>query len=339
MLLHPPPIHTVDLDQLKRRIPLLDYLRQTHWTPRRTGTQPEFVGFCPFHQETKPSFYVNARKNLFYCHGCGRGGDLIRFVELSQGLCFRQTIAYLQQQLAPPVKHDVLEETAAFYRLQLHLHPEAVEYLAQRGLRDGSLIEEFGIGYAPGGNLRRHLMAHGFGFEQLHEAGLINPQGRDAFCRRVIFPCRQFGHIGNFYGRSIGAAFPHRFLPRSKGGLFAWETVSQYASIVLVEGLFDLAILWQAGFRNTTCALGAHLTSAHLEQLTQPPSRPVYIVFDQDENQAGQQASRQLAQQLESAGLMALIVRLPEGHDPNSYFLAGATAADFQACLSAAQPL
>jgi DNA primase len=339
MLRQPPLSHTVDLNQLKQRIPLLGYLRQTDWTPHHIGTQPEIVGFCPFHQETKPSFYVNARKNLFYCHGCGRGGDLIRFVELSQGLSFRQTIAYLQQQLAPPVQPAVLEETAAFYRLQLHRHPEAVEYLGHRGLRDGALIEELGIGYAPGGNLRRHLMSHGFAFEQLLDAGLIHSQGRDAFCRRVIFPCRHFGNIVNFYGRTIGAAFPHRFLPRSKGGLFAWETVRHYASIVLVEGLFDLAILWQAGFRNTTCALGAHLTSAHLQQLTEAPSGPVYIAFDQDENQAGQRASRKLAQQLESAGLTALIVRLPQHHDPNSYFLAGATAADFQACLSQAQPL
>ena len=59
------------------------------------------------------------------------------------------------------------------------------------------------------------------------EMGLINDQGRDAFCRRVIFPCRQHGQIVNLYGRSIGAAFPHRLLPRSKGGLFAWESVSQ----------------------------------------------------------------------------------------------------------------
>jgi len=62
----------------------------------------EVLGMCPFHRETKPSFYVNVRKNLFYCHGCGLGGDLIRFVELSQDLSFRQSVAYLQQQIAPP---------------------------------------------------------------------------------------------------------------------------------------------------------------------------------------------------------------------------------------------
>jgi DNA primase len=106
-----------------------------------------------------------------------------------------------------------------------------------------------------------------------------------------------------------------------------------------VEGLFDLAVLWQAGFRNTTCAFGTHLSPDQLDQLAQEPGRQVYIVFDQDVNQAGQQASRQLAQQLENARLTTRIVCLPAGHDPNSYFLAGATAADFQTCLAQAQSL
>ena len=67
-----------DIEQLKQRIPLLEYLQQRHWTARRVSAREEFVGLCPLHQETRPSFYVNARKNLFFCHGCERGGDLIR---------------------------------------------------------------------------------------------------------------------------------------------------------------------------------------------------------------------------------------------------------------------
>jgi DNA primase len=74
-----------DLERIKQRISLLDYLRQQRWIARPTGRHSEFVGLCPLHPETRPSFYVNSRKNLFYCHGCGQGGDLIRFVELSHG--------------------------------------------------------------------------------------------------------------------------------------------------------------------------------------------------------------------------------------------------------------
>jgi len=317
-----------NLERLKERIPLLEYLQRHNWKPSRTGRRQEWVGLCPLHQETRPSFYVNATKNLFYCHGCGRGGDLIRFVQLFLDLPFRQTVALLEQEL-----------TAAFYQLQLHRHPEVTRYLEHRGLHDPALIEELGIGYAAGGNLRRHLAAWCGSFDLLREIGLLNPSGRDTFCRRVIFPCRQHGHIVNLYGRSIGAAFPHRLLPRSKGGLFAWKSVSTFSSVILVEGLFDLAVLWQAGFRNTTCAIGTHLTPAQLAQLAEQPGRSVYIVFDQDDNQAGQNAARQLAQHLQSAGIRAHIVRLPHGHDPNSYFVAGASAADFAGCLGAAESL
>jgi hypothetical protein len=191
------------LEHLKQRIPLLDYLQQRNWTARRVGAHPEFVGLCPLHPETRPSFYVNADKNLFYCHGCGRGGDLIRLVQLSRNLSFRQSVAYLQQQLSPPVDSDVLEKAAAFYQFQLHRHPEAVQYLQKRGLCDPALIEELGIGYAPGGILRSHLADHGYSFDQLLESGLITPQGRDTFCRRVIFPLRRQGAIVNLYGRSM----------------------------------------------------------------------------------------------------------------------------------------
>ncbi len=326
-----------DLEQLKKRVPLLEYLQRHNWTGRSAGQQQEFVGLCPLHQETHPSFYVNSRKNLFYCHGCGRGGDLIRLVELLQSLPFQESIARLRQELAPAPISGLLDQTAAFYQLQLHRHPEAVHYLQRRGLRDSNLIEELAIGYAPGGNLHRHLAALGHSFDRLSQAGLINHRGLDCFCRRVIFPCYQDGRVVNLYGRSIGVAFPHRFLPRSKGGLFAWNSVRAFSAVILVEGLFDLAALWQAGFRNTTCALGTHLTPLQLTQLCDQHSRQVYVAFDHDDNHAGQQASHALASRLQTAGLQARIVELPAGQDPGSYFAAGASGADFARRLEEAR--
>jgi len=326
-----------DLERLKQRIPLLEYLQRHNWKPSRAGSRQEFVGLCPLHQETRPSFYVNAAKNLFYCHGCGRGGDLIRFVQIFLDLPFRQTVALLEQEFTAAPVARLLEEAAAFYQFQLHRYPEATRYLEHRGLHNPTLMEELGIGYAPGGNLRRHLAPRYSSLNLLLETGLINHHGRDAFCRRIIFPCRQHGQVFNLYGRSIGAAFPHRLLPRSKGGLFGWDSVSCFSTVILVEGLFDLAALWQAGFRNTTCAIGTQLTAAQLAQFTDQPGRSVYIAFDQDDNRSGQKASEQLAVRLQYAGVRAHIVRLPHGHDPNSYFTAGASAADFTACLQRAQ--
>ena len=326
-----------DLEQLKQRIPLLQYLQRRHWTGCRVAAREEFVGLCPLHPDTRPSFYVNARKNVFYCHGCHRGGDLIRFVELSEHLSFGESLACLKQDIALAAESELLTRTATFFQVQLHRCSEAIGYLQKRGLQDPVLVEELGLGYAPGGNLRRHLADFGYSPDLLLRTGLINRQGRDTFCRRVIFPCYRQGRLINLYGRSIGAAFPHRLLPRSRGGLFAWDSVGAFSSVILVEGLFDLAALWQAGLRNTTCAFGTHPTAAQWSQLCDRPGRCVYIAFDQDANQAGQRASRLLARRLESAGLQARIVRLPPEQDPNSYFAAGATAVDFLAGVEQAQ--
>ena len=142
-----------DLERLKQHFPLLEYLQRHNWRGHRTGARPEFVGLCPLHQETHPSFYVNACKNLFYCHGCGQGGDLIRFVELFRHLSFRQSVAHLEQERAAVARSqsvsELLAHAAAFYQLELHRHPEAVQYLESRGLQDSALVAELGLGYAP----------------------------------------------------------------------------------------------------------------------------------------------------------------------------------------------
>jgi DNA primase len=327
-----------DAEKLKQRLPLLDYLRQQNWVARPAAHGPEFVGLCPLHPENRPSFYVNAGKNLFYCHGCGQGGDLIRFVQLSRHLSFRESLAYLEQKCALPADSAVvLEQAATFYQQQLERYPEALRYLEQRGLRDLALIKELRIGYAPGGSLRRHLTAQGYSFDLLQRLGLLNSQGYDAFYRRIIFPCCQGTRIVNLYGRSIAAAFAHRFLPGSKGGLFAWESVRQFPTVILVEGLFDLVALWQAGFRHATCSLGTHLNADQFQQLCGRP-RTVYLTFDVDANGSGQQASQQLAQLLCAQGITTHRVLLPDGHDPNSFFLQGGDARQFQSLLEAAQP-
>jgi len=133
------------LDELKQQIPLLDYLQAHDWRPARRLARGRLMGLCPLHSDHKPSFLVDPSKSLFYCYGCGRGGDVIRFVELYRQVKFSQALTLLHQWrgLAP-----LLHEAAGFYRLQLHRHGEAVAYLHQRGVRSPELIEHMWIGYA-----------------------------------------------------------------------------------------------------------------------------------------------------------------------------------------------
>jgi DNA primase len=318
------------LDDLKEQVPLMGYLHAQDWHPARSLSRGRWMGLCPLHEDHKPSFLVDANQNLFYCYGCGRGGDVIRFAELYHQVKFPQAVALLRQWRGV---RPVLQEAVRFYRIQLHRHSEAYTYLYQRGIRSASLIEEMRIGYAPGGCLRGWLTQLGHSLPDLCQTGLVAEAGYDTYVRRIVFPLE-----GNLYGRSLSAsAPPHRFLRGVKGGLYLWEQVRQYPEVILVEGLFDYAVLWQAGFQNVTCSLGAHLNTRQFRQLCDGP-RTVYLTFDADSNGSGQQAAQCLSRRLRERGITARVVSLPEGHDPNSFFAKGGDARQFQSLLEAAQP-
>jgi DNA primase len=318
------------LDELKQQIPLLNYLQSHDWRPTRSLSRGRWMGLCPLHSDHKPSFLVDPSQSLFYCYGCGRGGDVIRFAELYHQVKFPQALALLHQWrgLTP-----ILCATADFYRMQLHRHGEAIAYLHQRGVRMPELIEHMQIGYASGGGcLRRWLIQLGYPVSALRQAGLVTAIGYDAYTHRIVFPLE-----GNLYGRSLSTlAPPHRFLPGAKGGLYCWEQVRRYADVILVEGLFDYAVLWQAGFRNVTCSMGTHLNARQIEQLGDG-HRTVHVTFDADTNGSGHHAAESLARRLVALGLTVREVVLPGGHDPNSFFVEGGDARQFQLLLGAAR--
>jgi DNA primase len=308
-------------------ISLLEYLQQHGWKPTRDNGRDEVAGLCPLHRDSRPSFYVNRRKQVFYCHGCGRGGGLARLI---------RWLGASTVPVAGPSSERLMEETYDFYRRQLVRSDNGLAYLAGRGIRDRALIERMGIGYAPGACLRGYLERLGYNRRELAACGLLDDRGRDAFFRCVTFPLAE---AGNLYGRSVAdGPFRHRFLPGSKGGLYGWTQVAAFARIVIVEGLFDLAALWQAGFPNAAAALGAHLNNPQIAQLCRMDERAVYICFDADRNGSGQRAAHRLSVQLRHAGVEARRVELPLGHDPASFFASGATAGDFERCLEQARP-
>jgi DNA primase len=254
---------------------------------------------------------------------------VIRFAELYHQVEFGHAVALLREWcgVAP-----LLYQAVDYYRMQLHRHGEAVAYLHQRGIRSPELIDHMRIGYAHGGCLRGWLTQLGYPLSALRQAGLVTAVGYDAYTRRIVFPLE-----GNLYGRSLSpSAPPHRFLPGSKGGLYGWEQARLYPEVILVEGLFDYAALWEAGFHNVTCSLGTNLNARQFRQLCDG-MQTVYLTFDADANGSGQQAALHLASRLREHGLSARIVSLPDGFDPNTFFAQGRNAKEFQCLLEAAR--
>jgi DNA primase len=171
----------------------------------------------------------------------------------------------------------------------------------------------------------------GYSLDLLQKAGLVSCRGRDTFSHRIVFPLEN-----NLYGRSTGAAAPHRFLPAPKGGFYGWHRVEHDSDLILIEGLFDFISLHQAGFHNVACSLGSRLNALQHRQLHDGVTRTVYLAFDADGG--GQRAARQLADSLSSQRVTPRIVSLPDGHDPNSFFVNGGTADDFRRLLRQALP-
>jgi len=317
------------LDELKQQIPLLEYLQTHDWQPVRRIGGGRLKGLCPLHTDRKPSFLLDPQRNLFYCYGCGRGGDVIRFVELHHQVKFSQAVVLLREWggMAP-----LLEQVANFYHIQLSRCNDAVSYLHDRGLHSSDVIEHMRIGYAPGRCLRAWLTELGYPTAALRQTGLVNAAGNDAFVQRIVFPLE-----GNLYGRSIRGSALHLFLPGSKGGLYGWERVRRCPEVIVVEGLFDYAVLWQAGFHHVTCSMGSHLNARQFQQLCDG-TRTVYLALDSDDNQSGQRAAQWMSRRLWAQGVTARRVQLPAGQDPNSFFVEGGDAHQFQRLLEAARP-
>jgi DNA primase len=314
---------------LTASLSILEYLAQHGWKPEHDYGRDEVAGLCPLHRETRPSFYVNRRKQVFYCHACGRGGGLPQLRRWLEGV-------RLSGARRSPDSSGLLDSAYAFYRQLLPPSTEALVYLRQRGIVDPSVIERMRIGYAPGACLRAHLAGLGYRWPDMLAAGLIDARSRDRFFRCLTFPLEE---AASLYGRSIDhGMWRHRFLSCPKGGLYGWQQIQAFSSLILVEGLFDLAALWQAGFPQAVSALGCHPNPRQLAQLSQVISRKVYLCFDADVNGSGQVAAKQLSTQLRQTGVETLRVELPAGFDPASFFAAGGSAQSFQRLLERSRP-
>ena len=294
----------VDLAALKSRHPLGDTVEAAGVELIGRGRVRQ--GVCPFHREDEGSFTVYGDTERWWCFGCGLGGDVLDFVQRTEGVGLPEAIRRLEGGGGCVVRPKATAErrsatvgferdpaaltvAARYYAGQLRRRPEAREYLASRRVGAGAAAR-LGLGYAPGSGLRAHLEAAGFGAERLARSGLFTAGG-ERFAGMIVVP-DVAGAIARWMaGRATDTGASHRFqaLPGTKPVLGLRRLGAAPSFVVLTEGLFDWVAL--AGWGLPACAAlgtqGAERIAASLRGCGR-----VFLAFDADD--AGRAATEQL---------------------------------------------
>jgi DNA primase len=312
-----------------------------------------FKALCPFHREKTPSFHVIRDRQIFHCFGCGKGGDVLTFVQEIDGVTFREALVQLADragiQLASfsgqhatdsderPELFRAMSFAAKHFQGELATQGRgdtAREYLASRETPE-SLIDRFGIGFAPEAWDRLTGAARRGGVNErvLEAAGLAKrgPNGLyDRFRNRVMFPIRDVsGKVVAFGGRTLGDdSAKYINSPESpvyrKGrvlyGLFeARDAMRASGEALLVEGYFDLLRCFEAGLENVVAPCGTALTEEQARTVRRY-ANSIVVVFDSDE--AGIRAALRSVGILAAAGLTVRALALPGGNDPDDFIRA-----------------
>lgn len=309
----------------------------------------QFKAVCPFHQEKTPSFHVHRDRQIFHCFGCGKGGDVLTFVQEIEGMDFREALEMLAERYGVRLERysggkshtddrtemfRVSAFAARFYREQFL--DSGVGDAARRHVFGREFAEEtvkkFAIGYAPEGwqPLTDAARRQGFKDPILEKAGLTKRGSRgiyDRFRDRVMFPIRDVSDkVVAFGGRTLGddpakylnsAESPIYHKSRVLYGLYeAREAMRARCEALIVEGYFDLLRCFEAGFENTVATCGTSLTPEQA-RLIRRYVTAVVVVFDGDE--AGRRAALRSVGILAGAGLTVRALALPDGLDPDDF--------------------
>lgn len=338
------------IDEVREKNDIVDVI-SSYVSLKKRGSN--YVGLCPFHNEKSPSFSVSRDKQMYYCFGCGQGGNVytflmeynrLSFVEALQNLAQRagvelpereQTAEERQQADARVTLRDMNKEAAVYfhYLLKSERGTQALSYLKNRGLSDET-INHFGLGYADiyRDDLYQYLRSKGFTDYQMKESSLVNIDtvkgNYDKFFNRVIFPIMDMNQrVIGFGGRVMGDGEP-KYLnspetmifdkSRNLYGLNFARTTKKH-QILLCEGYMDVIALHQAGFDNAVAALGTAFTPGHANLLKRY-TKEVYLTFDSDG--AGIRAAKRAIPILKEAGITAKVINMKPYKDPDEFIKA-----------------
>ena len=340
-------IPTEELERLKSEIAVERLIESAGVALKPAGK--DLLGRCPFHEDAEASLVVTPAKNLWHCFGCQIGGGPIDWMMKSRGVSFRHAVELLREGtldvpaisrgrsrvLAAPVSLDatdqaLLAETIRYYHERLKQTPEALAYLAKRGLSDTEMIARFKIGFAdrtlglrlPEKNRKAGADIRG----RLQKLGLWRESGHEHFNGSIVIPViAPSGEITEVYGRKINDNLregtpKHLYLPGPHRGVWNETALSTHKEIILCESLLDALTFWCAGFHNVTASYGVEgFTADHVAAFKAHGTQRVLIAYDRDA--AGDHAAEKLSEQLMREGLECYRLQFPKGMDANEYAL------------------
>ena len=326
-----------------------------------------YFGLCPFHNEKSPSFSVSPNKQMYYCFGCGAGGNVFTFImeyenqtfpEAMKVLADRAGIALPEAELTEEQKRErnkrqlllEINKTAAnyfYYQLNNEQGQQAREYLENRKLSKKTQIH-FGLGYASkySNDLYLYLKKKGYSDQILKETGLLTYDEKhgahDKFWNRVMFPIMDVNNkVIGFGGRVMGDGTP-KYLNSPETMLFDksrnlyglnYARTSRKSYMIICEGYMDVIAMHQAGFTNAVASLGTAFTMQH-SVLLKRYTQEVRLAYDSDG--AGQKAALRAIPILKSAGINVRVIHMNPYKDPDEFIKNLGTEA-FQERIDAAE--
>ncbi|MDD3205850.1 MAG: DNA primase [Lachnospiraceae bacterium] len=309
-----------------------------------------YFGLCPFHNEKSPSFSVSPNKQMYYCFGCGAGGNVFTFIMEYENYTFGEAIQYLADKAGvtlPEVEYseeakkkesrrakllEANKEAAKYYFYQLRTEQGAIghKYLQDRKLSEET-IKQFGLGFSLkySDDLIQYLRKKGYPEDIIREAGLANVDEQhgmyDKFWNRVMFPIQDINHrVIGFGGRVMGDGKP-KYLNSPETPIFDksrnlyglnFARTSRKNGIILCEGYMDVIAMHQAGFNQAVASLGTAFTSGQANLLRRY-TEAVYLTYDSDE--AGVKAALRAMPILKEAGLSGKVINMQPYKDPDEF--------------------
>ncbi len=310
-----------------------------------------FKACCPFHHEKTPSFNINTERQMFYCFGCKKGGDIFTFIQEIEHVDFKEALKMLAEragvdlmqskELVQDAKqkkklYDIHEYTTRYYQVILSKNNEIIQYLLDRGITRES-IKKWRIGFAPDGfqNIVPTLRTKNFSDTDLIASGIAirNEKGNvyERFRGRIMFPITdQSGKVIGFSGRiaphtkesqreAVGKYInsPETDLYHKSKALFGWShaksATAKERKIILVEGQFDAVLVHQSGYEYVVALSGTASTGYHIEQLSRFADE---FIIATDNDYAGIQSAKKIAESAYAFEKSISIIILPEGKDP-----------------------